>query len=89
MIMTEGEIRHTSPVPVYVQLADLLARMIESGELKPDYPIPSESWMQQRYGVARNTARRAVALLRERGLVYTIGGRGSYVKGPAGDTKPE
>jgi len=77
----EGEIRHNSPVPVYVQLADLIAKRIRSGELKADYPIPSESWMQQNYGVARNTARRAVELLRERGLVYTIGGRGTFVKG--------
>lgn len=68
-------------MPVYVQLADLIAKRIQSGELKADYPIPSESWMQQNYGVARNTARRAVELLRERGLVYTIGGRGTFVKG--------
>lgn len=70
-------------MPVYVQLADLIAKRIEADELKPDYPIPSEAWMQQRYGVARNTARRAVELLRERGLVYTIGGRGTFVKGRA------
>jgi DNA-binding GntR family transcriptional regulator len=76
----EREIRHNSPVPVYVQLADLLAEQIKAGEIAPDYPIPSESWLQQRYGVARNTARRAVELLRERDLVYTIGGRGTFVK---------
>jgi DNA-binding GntR family transcriptional regulator len=29
-------------------------------------------------GVARSTARRAVALLREQGVVYTVAGRGSY-----------
>ncbi len=81
------EIRHTSPVPVYVQLADIITRMIEAGELKPDYPIPSEAWLQQHYGVARNTARRAVMVLRERGLVYTVGGRGTYVK-PSGGEGP-
>ena len=79
--MAEGEIRHNSPVPVYIQLADLLAEQINAGEIQPDYPIPSETWLQQRYGVARNTARRAVDLLRERGLVCTIGGRGTFVKG--------
>ena len=35
------EIRHSSPVPVYVQVADILTRMIEAGDLKPEYPIPS------------------------------------------------
>lgn len=78
--MAEGEIRHNSPVPVYIQLADLLAEQIRAGEIQPDYPIPSEAWLQQRYGVARNTTRRAVELLRERGLVYTIAGRGTFVK---------
>lgn len=73
------EIRHSSPVPVYVQVADILTRMIEAGELKPDYPIPSEPTLQQRYGLARNTIRQAIALLRERGLVYTVPARGSYV----------
>jgi DNA-binding GntR family transcriptional regulator len=76
----EREIRHNSPVPVYVQLADLLAEQIKAGDIAADYPIPSESWLQQRYGVARNTARRAVELLRERDLVYTISGRGTFVK---------
>jgi GntR family transcriptional regulator len=76
----EQEIRHNSPVPVYIQLADLIEKQIESGDLQPDYPIPSEAWMQQHHGVARNTARRAVEVLRERGLVYTIGGRGTFVK---------
>lgn len=76
--MTE-EVRHTSPTPVYVQLADILARRIEAGELKRDYPLPSENQLQQAYGVSRNTARHAIALLRERGLVYTITGRGTYV----------
>jgi len=70
-------------VPVYIQLADLLAEQIHAGEIQPDYPIPSEAWMQQRYGVARNTTRRAVELLRQRGLVYTIAGRGTFVKGQA------
>jgi DNA-binding GntR family transcriptional regulator len=58
----------------------LLAEQIRSGEIQPDYPIPSEATLQQQYGVARNTSRRAVELLRERGLVYTISGRGSFVK---------
>jgi DNA-binding GntR family transcriptional regulator len=67
------------PVPVYVQLADLLAERIERGELLPNRPIPSETRLQQEYGVARGTARHAVALLRERGLAYTVPQRGTFV----------
>jgi GntR family transcriptional regulator len=68
-----------SATPVYVQLADILRARIESGQLIPDRPVPSESQLQQEFGVARGTARKAIAVLREQGLVVTVKGRGSYV----------
>jgi|HubBroStandDraft_3_1064219.scaffolds.fasta_scaffold72766_2 GntR family transcriptional regulator len=68
-----------SATPVYVQLADILRARIESGQLIPDRPVPSESQLQQEFGVARGTARKAIAVLRGQGLVVTVKGRGSYV----------
>ncbi|MEU8011166.1 regulatory GntR family protein [Micromonospora violae] len=68
-----------APTPIYVQLADVIAKRIETGELAPRRPIPSESTLQQEYGVARGTVRAAVRLLRERGLVMTVPQRGTYV----------
>jgi DNA-binding GntR family transcriptional regulator len=68
-----------SATPVYVQVADILRARIESGQLLPDRPVPSESQLQQEFGVARGTARKAIALLREQGLIVTVKGRGSYV----------
>jgi DNA-binding GntR family transcriptional regulator len=65
--------------PVYVQVADAIAARIDSGELVPNRPILSETSMVQEFGIARGTARRAVELLRERGLVATIPGRGTFV----------
>jgi DNA-binding GntR family transcriptional regulator len=67
------------PIPVYRQIADVLAARIESGELAEHRPIPSEAAIVQEFGVARTTARHAVAHLRERGLIYTVPQRGSYV----------
>lgn len=68
-----------SATPVYVQVAEILRARIESGELQPDRPVPSESQLQQEFGVARGTARKGIALLREQGLVVTVRGRGSFV----------
>ena len=68
-----------SATPVYVQVANILRSRIESGQLLPDRPVPSESQLQQEFGVARGTARKAIAVLREEGLVVTVMGRGSYV----------
>jgi len=72
-------IDHDSDVPVYVQLADLLRAQIESGELAPRRPIPSIRTLQQRYGVADGTVKKAIQVLREEGLVRTVIGRGVYV----------
>lgn len=71
---------HMDPTPLYVQLANILRRMIETGELEPRTPLPSESYLQQEHGVARGTVRMAVRILRDEGLVITIGGRGSFVR---------
>ncbi len=68
------------PVPKYIQLADILERRIASGELQPNRPVPSEKYLVEQYGVARGTARRAVDVLRNRGLVFTVPQRGTYVK---------
>jgi GntR family transcriptional regulator len=68
-----------SATPVYVQVADILRARIEAGQLLPDRPVPSETQLQQEFGVARGTARKAIALLRDQGLVVTVKGRGSYV----------
>ena len=71
-----------APVPRYRQIAGILRERIEAGELEPDRPIPSEAQIQGEFGVARETARRAVALLREEGYVVTVPGMGTYVKRP-------
>ncbi|MCF3103932.1 winged helix-turn-helix transcriptional regulator [Streptomyces roseoverticillatus] len=53
---------------------------IESGKYGPGDPIPSEAELCKAHGVARETARRAVRVLRERGIVETEWGKGSRVK---------
>jgi GntR family transcriptional regulator len=73
MIETNG------PVPVYKQIADIIEDRIKRGEIAPNKPIPSETQLRQEFGVARETARHAIATLRERGLVYTVPQRGTYV----------
>jgi GntR family transcriptional regulator len=70
-----ARIRHDSATPVTVQVA----ADIEAGRHAPDTRLPSEAELAEQYGVARVTVRRAIALLRDRGKVVTVHGRGSYV----------
>ncbi|MGW0837432.1 GntR family transcriptional regulator [Streptomyces prunicolor] len=78
-------IDYDAPTPPYQQIAAEIIREIESGVLAVDRPIPSESTLIQRWGVARDTARRAVRHLRDLGYVYTVAQRGTYVRDRSGD----
>jgi DNA-binding GntR family transcriptional regulator len=63
-----------NPTPVYVRVADWIESRIKSGELKP-----GALDLARDCGVAYDTVRRAAVLLRERGLIVTVHGRGTYV----------
>jgi DNA-binding GntR family transcriptional regulator len=69
-----------SEVPTYRQLADELRRLITSGELKSGDRLPSIHELMAETGLAQNTIRSAVAVLREEGLVVTAPGRGVFVR---------
>ena len=78
--MTEPpEINTSGPALVYVQVADHLAARIASGDLAPGSRLPAERDLAAQYGVSYDTIRRATALLRERGLIVTVHGRGTFV----------
>jgi GntR family transcriptional regulator len=69
----------TARKPPYLQLADILAERIRSGRYPKDSRMATESELIEEFEIGRNTARRAVAKLREQGLVETEPRRGTYV----------
>jgi len=73
------QIDRWDPEPLYAQVAEILRGQIERGELVPRQPLPSESYLVGEYGISRGTARKAIAMLRDEGLVRTIPQRGTYV----------
>jgi DNA-binding GntR family transcriptional regulator len=77
--VTDDRIDPLGPLPPYRQIAAILRRRIESGQYPPDTRIPTESELVEAFEVARTTARRAIAVLRDEGLIYTVPQRGSYV----------
>jgi GntR family transcriptional regulator len=66
--------------PASRRIADELRRSIESGELAPGAQLPSERQLAATYGTARNTAREAIRLLADAGLVIAEQGRGAFVR---------
>jgi len=74
---------------LYRRVADDIAARIASGELKPGTRLRPERELAEHYGVAYHTVRRAMKVLRERGLIVSIHGRGTFVAdGPAQGTSP-
>jgi len=72
-------IRHDRATPVYRQLANLLRKQIEAGELTAGLPVPSEGQLTGEHGISRDSVRKAMAVLREEGLIVTVQGKGSFV----------
>ncbi|KIZ14490.1 GntR family transcriptional regulator [Streptomyces natalensis] len=64
---------------LYVAVADHVAARIASGDLKVGARLPAERDLAVEYGVSYVTMRRATAVLRERGLIVTVHGRGTFV----------
>lgn len=66
--------------PASERIAAELRQAIERGELAPGEKLPSERELAEQYTVARNTARQAIRLLSESGLVAAEHGRGVFVR---------
>jgi DNA-binding GntR family transcriptional regulator len=79
-VVTEPpEIDSTGPKLVYVQVADWITGRIKRGELRPGHKLPAERDIAAEIGVGYMTVRRAMRLLRERRLIVTVVGRGTFV----------
>lgn len=64
----------------YRQIAAVLREEILAHHLRPGDRVPSETTLQQQYGVARLTVRRAGAVLRAEGLADYRRGHGIVVR---------
>lgn len=63
----------------YRQLARVLRERIDSGGLSSGQRLPSEKDLHDEFGLARETIRRALAVLRQEGLIEVRHGHGTFV----------
>ena len=76
-----------SPIPRYVQLADLLRSRITRGVWASGARLPSLDALTAEFDVARVTVRQAIDLLSREGLVSAQQGRGTFVTGRPGSER--
>lgn len=72
------------PLPVYLQIAELLARQIKAGYWHSGERLPTEAELAQTLSVAVGTLRKSLALLEAQGVLERIQGSGTYVRQTAG-----
>lgn len=86
--MSTGKRRPAAPkrraAPLYLTLARGLLADIARGRRRTGDRLPTEDELSRTFGVSRITVRQAFDILRSRGLVERIAGRGSFVTSPPG-----
>jgi GntR family transcriptional regulator len=68
-----------SRVPLYIQVASVMRRRIETKQWLPGQKISTLVELEREFAVARVTIRQAIDILREEGLLRAQQGRGTFV----------
>ncbi len=64
----------------YQDLIDYITGLIERGELAPGEKLFSENELMKRFGISRQTVRRAIGVLEEQGVLFRVRGSGTYLR---------
>jgi GntR family transcriptional regulator len=82
-----GEVRKRSGISYHHQLYTLLAAALNEGLIAPGSALPSETELMGRFGVSRNTVRRALGRLEQEKRIVRRRGSGSYARrGPQSES---
>lgn len=77
--------KRKQPFALYQRIKQSVVRDIESGQLRPDDRVPSETQLAKQFSASRMTANRALKELTEENRIIRIQGVGTFVAKP----KPE
>lgn len=76
-----GMINYLDSRPIYEQIADRYRTLILSGALAEDERLPSVRSLAMELSTNPNTVQKAYALLERENYIYTVKGRGNFVRG--------
>jgi len=68
-----------SRVPLYIQVASVMRRRIETNQCVPSQKISTLVELEREFEVARATIRQAIDILRQESLLHSQQGRGTFV----------
>ena len=73
------QLDYKSGIPLYDQLVNGIIRLKIWGVLKPHEALPSVRYLAQKLSINPNTVQRAYKMLEERGVIYSVPGKGSFI----------
>ena len=73
-------IKRNAAKPLYLQIKDSLEDSIRSGKYPEGTKLPSEKTLCEEFKVSRITVRQALDLLENKGMIYSVHGKGTFVK---------
>lgn len=73
-------ISYTNDKPMYEQIKDNIRQSIVNGELKNNDLLPSVRQLAKDLNVSMITTKRAYSDLEAEGFIYTVSGRGTFVR---------
>lgn len=69
----------SSPIPMYLQVEQLIEQLILKSDLSPHELVPGVAVLAKELKVGALTVQKAFRRLQERGLIYSIAGKGTFV----------
>lgn len=79
MILEEGKIDKSVPIPLYYQLKELIMEEIRKGNYNSGDVIPTEKNISDFFQISRTTVRQAITELVQEGWLYRVKSKGTYV----------
>ena len=73
-------VQSNSGVPKYKQIINSIEKAIADGSIKKGYRLPSINSIRFRYSLSRDTVFIAYNNLKERDIIFSIPGKGYYLK---------
>ncbi len=67
--------------PIYEQVADGIEDLAMHSVMKPDEQLPSVRQLAMELSINPNTIQRAYSELENRGVIYSVKGRGNFISG--------
>ena len=74
-----GKTADSNRKPLYLEICDYVLQEIRDGKLKPNQKLISGEDLQKKFTVSKITTEKAFKVLMERGVIYRIPGRGTFI----------